>query len=65
MVLELVRLRAFLLPLPSRELFHTGWYDSVYDEELGHQPCIYTSVTPVRRLVMAPRRMDLWRKGVE
>ncbi len=25
----------------------TGWYDSVYDEELGSQPCIFTSVTPV------------------
>lgn len=24
-----------------------GWYDSVYDEELGSQPCIFTSVTPV------------------
>lgn len=26
----------------------TGWYDVVYDEELGSQPCIFTSVTPVR-----------------
>jgi hypothetical protein len=26
----------------------TGWYDSIYDEELGSQPCIFTSVTPVR-----------------
>lgn len=25
-----------------------GWYDSVHDEELGSQPCIFTSVTPVR-----------------
>jgi len=24
-----------------------GWYDSVFDEELGNQPCIFTSVTPV------------------
>ena len=24
-----------------------GWYDSVYDKELGSQPCIFTSVTPV------------------
>lgn len=24
-----------------------GWYDTVYDEELGSQPCIFTSVTPV------------------
>ncbi|THH33999.1 hypothetical protein EUX98_g139 [Antrodiella citrinella] len=23
-----------------------GWYDSTYDEELGVQPCIFTSVTP-------------------
>ncbi|KAK0232803.1 N-terminal nucleophile aminohydrolase [Armillaria fumosa] len=26
--------------------FGVGWYDSVYDEELGAQPCIFTSVTP-------------------
>ncbi|KAF7320393.1 Phosphoacetylglucosamine mutase [Mycena kentingensis (nom. inval.)] len=26
--------------------FGVGWYDSVYDEELGPQPCIFTSVTP-------------------
>jgi len=26
--------------------FGVGWYDSVYDEELGTQPCIFTSVTP-------------------
>ncbi|TBU35334.1 N-terminal nucleophile aminohydrolase [Dichomitus squalens] len=26
--------------------FGVGWYDSVYDEELGVQPCIFTSVTP-------------------
>lgn len=26
--------------------FGVGWYDSVYDEELGCQPCIFTSVTP-------------------
>jgi hypothetical protein len=25
-----------------------GWYDSVHDEELGSQPCIFTSVSPVR-----------------
>lgn len=25
-----------------------GWYDSVYDEELGSQPCVFTSVTPVQ-----------------
>jgi hypothetical protein len=25
----------------------SGWYDSVYDEELGCQPCIFTSATPV------------------
>jgi predicted glutamine amidotransferase len=28
--------------------FGVGWYDSVHDEELGTQPCIFTSVTPVR-----------------
>ena len=27
--------------------FGVGWYDSVYDEELGVQPCIFTSSTPV------------------
>ncbi|KXN90073.1 putative glutamine amidotransferase DUG3 [Leucoagaricus sp. SymC.cos] len=26
--------------------FGVGWYDSVYDPELGGQPCIFTSVTP-------------------
>ncbi|KAF8078671.1 glutamine amidotransferase [Lyophyllum atratum] len=26
--------------------FGVGWYDSVFDEELGSQPCIFTSVTP-------------------
>lgn len=26
--------------------FGVGWYDTVYDEELGSQPCIFTSVTP-------------------
>ncbi|KAJ7293534.1 N-terminal nucleophile aminohydrolase [Mycena rebaudengoi] len=26
--------------------FGVGWYDSIYDEELGSQPCIFTSVTP-------------------
>jgi len=26
--------------------FGVGWYDSVFDEELGCQPCIFTSVTP-------------------
>jgi len=33
----------------ERSLFDhpTGWYDSVYDPELGGQPCIFTSVTPV------------------
>lgn len=31
-------------------MLSTGWYDSVYDEELGSQPCIFTSVTPVSPL---------------
>ncbi|KAI0815033.1 nucleophile aminohydrolase [Irpex lacteus] len=26
--------------------FGVGWYDCDYDEELGAQPCIFTSVTP-------------------
>ena len=25
-----------------------GWYDSVYDPETGAEPCIFTSITPVR-----------------
>jgi hypothetical protein len=31
----------------SRNFHFPGWYDSVYDEELGRQPCIFTSITPV------------------
>jgi len=52
MVSEWVRLRISSSLPPSRELSRTGWYDSVYDEELGNQPCIFTSVTPVSRLVV-------------
>ncbi|THH16808.1 hypothetical protein EW146_g3883 [Bondarzewia mesenterica] len=26
--------------------FGVGWYDCVYEKELGKQPCIFTSVTP-------------------
>lgn len=26
--------------------FGVGWYDAVHDEELGSQPCVFTSVTP-------------------
>jgi len=33
--------------------FGVGWYDSVFDEELGSQPCIFTSVTPVSRPYVA------------
>lgn len=33
--------------VPDRIIEHEGWYDSVHDEELGSQPCIFTSVTPV------------------
>lgn len=29
----------------------TGWYDLVFDEELGSQPCIFTSVTPVNNVL--------------
>ncbi|CDO71630.1 hypothetical protein BN946_scf184911.g100 [Trametes cinnabarina] len=32
--------------------FGVGWYDSVYDEELGSQPCIFTSVTPKKQYLM-------------
>ena len=54
MASEWVRLRGFLSKPDSSELFWTGWYDSIYDEELGSQPCIYTSVTPVSCLTMDP-----------
>jgi len=40
------RLRVDLRRPINGDGFGVGWYDSVYDEELGHQPCIYTSVTP-------------------
>ncbi len=33
--------------------FGVGWYDVEYDEELGSQPCIFTSVTPVRSFLPA------------
>lgn len=26
----------------------SGWYDSVYDEELGVEPSLFKSITPVR-----------------
>lgn len=29
-----------------------GWYDTVRDEELGSQPCFFTSVTPVSLLAL-------------
>lgn len=35
-------------PGPLSDWPDTGWYDCNYDEELGKQPCIFTSVTPVR-----------------
>ncbi|KAJ7706229.1 N-terminal nucleophile aminohydrolase [Mycena rosella] len=35
-----------LLTRPCHSIINQGWYDSVYDEELGSQPCIFTSVTP-------------------
>lgn len=37
----------FKAPIP-------GWYDTVHDEELGSQPCIFTSVTPVTTLTDSP-----------
>ena len=41
-------LRLALSRLLTDRRAYAGWYDSVYDEELGSQPCIFTSVTPVR-----------------
>jgi predicted glutamine amidotransferase len=40
------RLRVDLRRPINGDGFGVGWYDSIYDEELGNQPCIYTSVTP-------------------
>ncbi|KZW01993.1 N-terminal nucleophile aminohydrolase [Exidia glandulosa HHB12029] len=40
------RLRVDLRRPINGDGFGVGWYDSVYDEELGSQPCIFTSVTP-------------------
>ncbi|KAI9438383.1 N-terminal nucleophile aminohydrolase [Russula earlei] len=40
------RLRVDLRRPINGDGFGVGWYDSVYDEELGHQPCIFTSITP-------------------
>lgn len=40
------RLRVDLRNPINGDGFGVGWYDSVYDEELGSQPCIFTSVTP-------------------
>ncbi|KAH9982671.1 nucleophile aminohydrolase [Lactifluus volemus] len=40
------RLRVDLRRPINGDGFGVGWYDSTYDEELGNQPCIFTSVTP-------------------
>ena len=45
-------LLSFLTSNPSLKHTQTGWYDSVYDEELGNQPCIFTSVSPVSCVVV-------------
>lgn len=48
------------------ETFPTGWYDSVYDQELGSQPCIFTSVTPVSmKFSRAPNSTEIGCLGVE
>lgn len=36
------------LPTELMNLVDVGWYDSVEDEELGTQPCMFKSITPVR-----------------
>lgn len=38
--------------------FGVGWYDTVYDEELGSQPCIFTSITPAWNNVNLTRIAD-------
>lgn len=40
------RLRVDLRRPINGDGFGVGWYDSVYDEELGREPCIFTSITP-------------------
>ncbi|KAF9651884.1 glutamine amidotransferase [Thelephora ganbajun] len=40
------RLRVDLRRPINGDGFGVGWYDSTYDEELGAQPCIFTSSTP-------------------
>lgn len=40
------RLRLDLRNPINGDGFGVGWYDSVFDPELGNQPCIFTSVTP-------------------
>lgn len=47
MGLELVSHGGGGVGILQAERLLVGWYDSVYDEELGSQPCIFTSVTPV------------------
>ncbi|KAF9504147.1 hypothetical protein BS47DRAFT_1355537 [Hydnum rufescens UP504] len=40
------RLRLDLRRPINGDGFGVGWYDSVVDEELGHQPCLFKSITP-------------------
>ncbi|KAH7104128.1 glutamine amidotransferase [Auriculariales sp. MPI-PUGE-AT-0066] len=40
------RLRVDLRRPINGDGFGVGWYDSVYDEETGSEPCIFTSITP-------------------
>lgn len=43
-----------------------GWYDSVYDQELGSGPCIFTSVTPVSQelVTLHPKPNIVFRRGI-
>ena len=43
----------------------SGWYDCTYDEELGSQPCIFTSVTPVSSILTPSTHVQTMLQGLE
>lgn len=53
MVLESVCPSRGPMEVDTHAISTTGWYDSVFDEELGSQPCIFTSVTPVSNSLLS------------
>jgi hypothetical protein len=52
---ELVRFLLCWTPMFGFAERGAGWYDSVFDPELGSQPCIFTSVTPVGFDLLFPK----------